>query len=549
MNKFKHYLPDFFAIIILIFSGVLVLWDFRDRVDINLTDDTGYLTLGLWIQQGVLAGFGPLYSLFFKLLKQIFDDPVDLYDAVVIILSIAPAVCAYIFLRALKIKAHWALLMSGLFLFSSVNMSFITWSRISHYSISIIFLWAAIAARMRDNFHVVFSLVLLGFFLGYVRPEYHLSWYLAGVFLLLWWIAIRRFELYKREVFVMVPLALFMLAFFYFIGNPMAGNRTFTAFAQQFSYNYCEWNGLDNYDWIQWMDIAKDNFGEFTTLGGAYANNPETFSKHILYNIQQYFLKGFRGVQDIFFPPAIITVASWLAWLLIALLLGLRIFYVGVKSWGKQVFDFLMEYWIIGVGLLLLSGPSFIASMVFYTREHYLVLQMPLVFFLFALVLYPKAAQAEKQPRFLTNAALPIVAIFLLSIRPDLSDYRTFDVWQEYTYPSNRKVIETVRGLGITDQPVNQLDHEGGFFIYIGKNYKWVNPFNKNDIGFKQYIDSTHINMVYVTKALLSNRHFGKDEAFMELIDNPQSYGFYRMDLEPENKGYLLLSDTLRVKP
>jgi hypothetical protein len=104
MNKLKHYLPDFFAIIILIFSGVLVLWGFSDRVDINLTDDTGYLTLGLWIQQGILAGFGPLYSLFFKLLKQVFNDPVDLYDAVVTILSVAPAVCAYIFLRALKIK-------------------------------------------------------------------------------------------------------------------------------------------------------------------------------------------------------------------------------------------------------------------------------------------------------------------------------------------------------------------------------------------------------------------------------------------------------------
>jgi hypothetical protein len=548
MKRAKPFVGDLLAVVVLIVLGALLMRGFSERVDINLTDDTGYLTLGLWIQQGVLAGFGPLYSLFFKVLKQVFDDPVDLYDAVIISLSIAPAVGAYVFLRALKIKTYWALLFSGLFLFSAVNMSFITWSRISHYSITIIFLWAAFATRLKDPFHVLMSLFLLTFLLGYVRPEYHLSWYLASGFMMLWWAFVRRFSWVRKELISILPMVLIMGVFLFLIGNPMSGNRTFTAFAQQFSYNYCEWNGLDHYDWIQWMDIAKENFGDFVSLGDAYANNPETFTKHILYNAQQYVSKGLAGVQGIFFPEAIGQIPPALAWLVILSLMLIRMLYVGMSAWVSQARALVLAHRALFLGLIILSVPSLIASIVFYTREHYLVLQMPLVFAWIAIVLHPAAAASHNDPRWKSTIALPLVAALLLIVRPSLADYRTFDVWQEYTYPSNREVIQAVRNLNINEQPVHQLDHEGGFFIYIGKNYKWVNPFNKKEMGFGSYLDSNHINMIYVTKALMSNRHFGNDPEFKALIDQPEAFGFYRLDLSPENKGYLLLSDTLRIQ-
>lgn len=546
MRKLKSLLPDIFSLIVLVFLGITLLDGLQNRVDIQLTDDTGYLTLGLRITNGVLAGFGPLYSLIFKVFKQIFDDPVQLYYAVFSILSIAPAVCVYIFLRSWSVNPIYALIISELFLFSGINMSFFTWSRISHFAICIILLWGALMTRIKEPFQVLFSLVFISFLLGYVRPEFHLSWYASSILLLLWWVVVRQFKITSREAMFMVPSAVFMLLFFYFIGNPMEGNRTYTAFAQQFSYNYCEWKNLNNYDWIQWADITQKEFGKFETLSQAYANNPDMFQKHILYNIQQYFFKAFAAVRGIFFPESVVHIHSTLAWIIIGILLFMRIIHVGPGTWTLQIWRLLKRHYILVFGILLLAVPSVVASLVFYTREHYLLLQMPLFFLLIALILAPESAKVTSMPAWLNFLLLPVTAVVLWLASPGLKDYKTYDVWEEYTYPSNKKTIEALRVLNF-QQPVNELDHEGGFFIYMGRNYKWVSPFKKEGtINFEAYLKKENINMVYVTKALLSNPLFRKDPSFQLFISSPESFGFKKVNLEKENKGYLLIQQGLK---
>jgi hypothetical protein len=547
-QRLKSVLPDFLAITVLILLGALTLNDFSNKVDINLTDDTGYLTLGLMLPHSFMAGFGPLYSVLFKVLKQIIDDPVVMYDTAIRLLIIAPPVCAYIFLRAMNVQRIWALLICGLYLFSPVNMAFITWSKISHYSICIIFLWAAWVVRIKEPLTQIFSLSVLAFLLGYVRPEYHLTWYLSFVFLLAWWWYARKsMSGYKMAGLVAIQIFLIVSVQLLAFINPMSGGRTYIAFAQQFSYNYCEWNQLTHYDWIQWRDIAKKNFGSFQTLGQAFSNNPEVFIQHVLYNFGQYFIKGFEGVRGIFFPPSIFGMPSWLAWIMIVVLLTLRILHVEFKSWKNQLLSHLKTQWILPVSLLLLSAPSVMASMLFYTREHYLVLQMPLVFLLIAWVLHPQSEKDQMLPRIVTRAGLPIMAGVLFLLRPHLNQYKTYDVWEEYTYPSNRETIKAVRALGIQDK-VMELDHEGGFAIYIGKNYKWATAFQKEEAPYSTFIERYHPNMYYVTKALLSNRFFYEDPEFMYIIQHPDKHGFHRVDLDPRNKGYLLISNDLKYE-
>lgn len=562
LNSVKSIYKDIIAVICIIATGFWVLQGFSERIDINLTDDTGYLILGLRITEGFLAGFGPLYSIMYKVLKQITDDPVQIYDIAMHLMYIVPPVVAYIMMRLFGLKIFWALLFGTGFLLSPNIMSFITWSKISHYTITIIMLWAILATRIKSTFSLLFSLVVLTFLLGYIRPESHLSWYISSVLFIGYWFWKEREKTERKKLLMILSATgMFLLFLLLTLGssnntvnainmliNPMAGGRSNVAFAQQFSYNYCEWNGLNNFDWIQWNDIAKENFGEFSTLGDAFKNNPSLFIKHILYNIQQYIIKFTFGIQSIFFPPAIFKWSSFISALLFTLLIAARIYYTGIKNWWTQFKKLLDKYAFVIAGLIITGIPSVIASVVFYTREHYLLLVMPLVLFILALIFIPQKSEKDTTPRIINSLSFAGLIILIIAFRPSLSDYRTFDVWEEYTYPSNRKTIEAVRQMNFT-QEIRQIDHEGGLAIYSGKNFKWINLINILGSSFPAFQEKTRPNFYYVTKALMSNRHLNEDPHFMDLINHPENHGFHRIDLQKENKGYLLVQDSLNYTP
>ncbi|MCO5249640.1 MAG: hypothetical protein M9887_11915 [Chitinophagales bacterium] len=563
MKKTTFNIKDFYAVAIIIISTFLILRGFSNRIDINLTDDTGYLILGLRIFQLPLAGFGPLYSIMYKVLKQFTgSDIITLYDTAMYLMYMIPPVTAYIMIRILGLSYTWALLLSCGFLISPNIMSFITWSKISHYTIIIIMLWVIVSTQIKSPFRLFFSLVVLTFLLGYIRPESHLSWYISsGLFLIFWWFFDKE-KFRKKKVFAVGSLFVLLSIFIILnvgsknhtiekintLVNPMAGGRSNIAFAQQFSYNYCEWNHLNNFDWIQWRDITKENFGDFNTIGEAYHNNPKVFIKHIAYNIQQYFIKLTKGSAFIFFPPAVFKWASFISIILFFTLIIIRVGYVGFRNWWQQFRDLLLKYKFQMGGLLITVIPSVIASIIFYTREHYLLLVMPLVLFFLALILIPKRDKIDTTPRLFNSLTLIVVSILILAFKPTLKDYKTYDVWEEYTYPSNRKTIEAIRKMDF-QQDIREIDHEGGLAVYVGKNFKWINLINKTDQSFSEFEKEYQPNFYYVTKSLLSNRFFTEDSQFMDIIHHPEKHGLHRIDLQKENKGYLLVQDSLKYHP
>ncbi|MCO5232373.1 MAG: hypothetical protein LC105_09850 [Chitinophagales bacterium] len=564
MNSFfsRFYIKDILSICCLVIVGLMVLNGFSNRVDIQLTDDSGYLVLGLRITQGVLVGFGPLYSILFKIIKQLTDDPVSIYDIVMYIMYLLPPLAAYGMMRTVGLKSPLALLLSAGFLFSPNIISFITWSKISHYTITIIMLWVILAIRLKSTFSILLSLVILTFLLGYIRPESHLSWYIASVvFLAYWyWKVPQRFE--RKQLLKVVPVAglFFIFIFLTILGNkgifgllntlvnPMAGGRSNIAFAQQFSYNYCEWKGLNNFDWIQWRDYARQSFGDFQTLGEAFKYNPSLFVQHLIYNIQQYIIKFFNGVSSIFFPPSIFKWHSTLSIIFFIFILAGRILYVGTRRWWEGFKLLFNQYRFIILSLVIISIPSVIASVIFYTREHYLLLVMPLVLFFIAIVFMPKKNDKDVTPRIFNKISWIGVVISIFILRPSLSDYKTFDVWEAYSFPSNRATIEAIRKMNI-QQEVREVDYEGGLATYLGKNFKWVNTFNKESEPYAEFESQTQPNLYYVTKALLSNQFLTEDPEFMDIIHSPQKHGFHKVELQKGNKGYLLVNDSLRYSP
>ena len=560
LNKIKKYDKDILAVLYIIVTALWVLKGFSQRVDINLTDDTGYMVLGLRIQDVFLAGFGPLYSIMYKVLKQFTDDPVKIYDTAMYLMYIFPPVVAYGMLRSLGLRAIWALALSIGFLLSPNILSFITWSKISHYAITVIMIWVIVSLRIKETFNFLFSLVILTFLLGYIRPESHLSWYLSTIWFLFYWI-VRCKD--KRGTFKKVAPVLLLFVFFIFLTlgssqptiekinlliNPMAGGRSNVAFAQQFTYNYCEWNGLNNFDWIQWRQISKAIFGNFHTLGEAFQHNPSVFIHHILYNIEQYILKFFLGVRAILLPPAVFHWNSVLLSIIFLAIIGGKIIYVGPSNWWLQFKTSICKYRFIIAGLALISLPSVISSVIFYTREHYLLLIMPLVLVLLTLIFLPQKHAQDNTPRIFYTLGFWITLALIWIVRPNLSDYKTYDVWEEYTYPSNRKTIEALRKMNFT-QKINEIDHEGGLAVYVGKNYKWINLINKEEQSYQDFEKQYQPNFYYVTKALLSNITLTEDPYFMDIIHHPEKHGLHRIDLQKENKGYLLVQDSLKYQP
>jgi hypothetical protein len=186
--------------------------------------------------------------------------------------------------------------------------------------------------------------------------------------------------------------------------------------------------------------------------------------------------------------------------------------------------------------------------MVFYTREHYLLLVMPLVLFVIALILIPKKSEKDTTPRILHSLSFIGAIVLIFVFKPSLSDYHTFDVWEEYTYPSNRKTIEAIRKMNIT-QEVKEVDYEGGFATYMDKNFKWANPFNKESEPYSEFEKKHQPNFYYVTKALMSNKFLIEDPEFMDIIEKPETHGFKIIKLQPQNKGYLLVQDSLIISP
>lgn len=556
----KSISKDILSILTIILVAVLSLKGFSERIDINLTDDTGYMILGILIRENILVGFGPLYSIMFKVIKIFTDDTVVIYDTAMHLMYILPPLAAYAMMRAMSLKPFTALLLSVGFLWSPNIMSFITWSKISHYTILMVMLWVIWTRRLKTTFDLLISLSVFTFLLGFIRPESHLSWYISIVVLwLFWWKGLQADKQYLKR---MLPISLLFGLYLFLtlasgidiiskinlLVNPMAGGRSNIAFAQQFSYNYCEWNGLNNFDWIQWRDFSKENFGDFNTLGEAFKNNPSTFIQHIFYNIQQYIIKFTYGVQSIFLPPAIFKWNSWISTLLLIVILTATLWVSGISYWWDRFKTLFIQHIYTILALVVISIPSVVSSIIFYTREHYLLLVMPLVLYLLALFFIAAQKTIDNQARiFKTISFLGLIALIFI-IHPTLSDYKTYDVWEEYDYPSNRKTIEAIRQMNFT-QDIRQIDHEGGLAAYAGKNFKWINLISKTESSYQEYEKEEQPNFYYVTQALLSNRFLTEDDYFMDIIHHPEKHNLHVIQLQEENKGYLLVHDSLQYTP
>lgn len=534
-RKFSH--SDYLALSMLLFCGIKVLWGIMHHVDVMMTDDAGYMTLASYFPKNLfIIQFGPLYTTALRFIQIFTHDPVYVYYILLSIMTVLPSLSLYYFLRkAGNLMPIWAFVFSLCFLLSTENMLFATWSRISHFSISVALIGLGWLSGENSPSKLLYKGLLLTFFLGFIRPEYHVGFFLLLGFSVLYWslvanalpdIAIR------KPLFIFLFLALAFSA----VMSPLKGTRSYEAFSQQFTFNYCEWHKLSYYNFADWEIIANANFGKFNKLSQAYEHNPPIFTKHLLYNVEQYFHKGIIAIREVILPSKVFPISTIAAWVLIIVLL-----FVILLISKKRKLPYINHPWVYSVVVLSLTLPSVAASILYYSREHYRILAVPFFYYLILLIIGKcELPFSTKQIKY---AGIIIATIILLRL-PTVGDYPTQDLWHTYKHQTNLAAIKLARSLHISDTLVN-TNHEGGLNIFLQTYAKNIDPRKKEEKEpFTSFLQSNHINSVYYTTAYDHNFRYRNDSSWHDFLSSPERYNFRRYDI-PNTEGRLYISNIL----
>ena len=501
------------------------------HVDVMMTDDAGYMTLASYFPKNLfIIQFGPLYTTALRIIQVFTSDPVHVYYVLLSSMTVLPSLSLYYFLRkAGNILPVWAFVFSLCFLLSSENMLFATWSRISHFAISVALVGLANLSTETSPSRILYKGLLLLFFLGFIRPEYHVGFFILLFLAIGYWLFIVK-SLPEKEV--RKPLGIFLVISLVFsvLMSPLKGTRSYEAFSQQFAFNYCEWHKLSYYHFADWEIISNQTFGKFNKLSQAYQHNPEIFTKHIYYNIEQYFYKGVIAIREVIFPSKVFPFSTILAWIII-----IAILFVFILIGKKSFLENLKRQWLFGLVVLSLTLPSAAASVIYYTREHYRILAIP--FFYYMLIFIISAIKLPISPKIIKTVGILLVLFICLRL-PSVKDYPTQDLWHTYTKQTNLGAIRLARSLHIQDTIVN-TNHEGGLNIFIQSYAKNIDPRKKaENEHFEDFLLKNNINSVYYTTAYNHNFRYKNDSTWHRFLEHPELFNFVRYNI-PSTEGIL----------
>ncbi|MBE9117129.1 hypothetical protein IQ249_14605 [Lusitaniella coriacea LEGE 07157] len=540
---------DFIYFIFLGFAALKLMFAIETVADIQLHDETYYLYSGVnLLQEGLPEPeWAPFYTIWYYFLSSLEPNPIQLHFLNHQLLVSLTTLVFYLFLRSIKVRPILAFLTSSLYLVSGIHQVDPRPTNFAFLIFALVFL-LAIKARAKDSYYGILS---LGFLLiSFIRPEYFVPF--CAIFSFYFFHFIKTIWIAKRASLRAIAkisfLTLTSLLFITILGNPLGGDRSWWAFRQHFSVNWVEWNQSDLIPWTNYVEIVKSVFGNAENISEALSVNPTLFFAHILTNFKNYIINSIEILfvdfdRYQFFPILNRAIACLEVIVLIAV-----IFYIikQRKIVAKNLDPSLTKKLVIAVlGLLIAIIPS---VLLVYPREHYLVIQGTLIFAIAAYLLESSLPKHRLNYRTL-KFACAIGLIFLLLV-PNLS--RGWCIFPNACIAPrnpntpliapNLKTIQFLKSLNIKD-PVNLLEAEGGFHIYLGDNYNRVGEYLKYD-RFSEFAQKRQINAIILSHDLVKHHKFINDEDFNELMQKPEAFG-YSLLIIPRTEFQLLLKQRL----
>ena len=532
----KTHASDLAIMLLIVLVGKVYIHKIDKVIDIGLQDETYYLSNGLDIAaKGLPPAYGyphgaPLYAIWYWFLSFIKSDAIELYYLNYKTTVVLPVLFCFVFLRASHVSRLFSICITFILLTSAVN--FPVWPRISHFALAILFCGLAVSTRLLTAEAKLSWSAIVVLLASYVRPEF----FLAFIFL---WVVIcllACFRLIRSYIKLSVyPIAASMVVstlLIVLMGVPFGSmNRSWDAFKQHYSFNAVKWTSSDVNPWLNADVFVDKTFPGANSVMGALKSNPVAFGKHLWSNITQLpsiFLALFSDP----YPHSSVSNSSIQVACVIFLLLGLihtqrKTLSQMIESVSENV---KRRLWSLLIMVLLLI-PPLLSTVFIYPRHHYVLF---LVFIPISIILVFSSKRDNNQRE--TFSALLVCFLVLFTIRPVSAQILSRN-------QPNLSVIHFLRSLHVT-QPVDILDANEGYGVYVGKNYRMVESFRKKE-GFDKFIRIWSIDMIVVSDDLRNDSRFKDDKEWKAFLAKPSSFGFTPFPIEDASNQIVLVRNYL----
>lgn len=501
---------DLLIIAIILTAALKFTSGLENALDIRLYDETLYLFRGVTLMDMGLppAQNAPLYAIWYFVISRFQPDRINLYYLNYKLMVILPPVLIYILLRSNRVSIPTSFILSWFLLLSRAAY---TWPRVSHFALivtlSIFILVSHIRSPLWTSFFASFGALVV----SYVRPEYFLAYLLLSLvfiaLVLLEWRKQKKLHVTGLTVYTLISMVLLGV-----LGLPLSGNRDMVAFGQHFSRNWVSWTGSDLNPWTNWKDIVFQNFGAAPSVLEAFVNNPSVFLKHVTYNMWGL-RNSFRLVVPVIFPTDKLSIG----------VAGLSFISLCLAYISNITRNFLEQRGLFTLIWLFLL-PGVISAVVIYPREHYLLLPCVLTVVSMAILLGGRTLEqetSEPQAIQVNYKQLLLLGSFIIALTPYFGQVNTRRI--------NLDTIRFIQSLRI-EGPVNLLEAEGGYYVYLGNNFHRVAEYSK-DVNFDRFLQMRNINMIVVSNTLLKDTRFRDDIEWYRFLAEYPSYGFLQMDI------------------
>lgn len=542
-NALTDKLVYFICILCLLITGIKWANGLQNHVDLLLADEAEYLRNGLNLFHVIAKNWGPTYNLWYKALSYINSNPVELYYLNYKIGAIAVGILLFVFLVRYNIHIVVAFLISFCFLFSDININ--VWPRISNFVLILLFLFFIAIKNSTSIINQLILFTTVCFVLAFARPE------LLSIAMLLAIVSIG-FSLYNfKEIKHRIPilLLLFIVAgiLFFVYGKPADSysniNRIYIAFCQHYAIAYKVRTHSSMNAVIEWIDFTRPLFGDCKTVPEIFMKHFDLVLPHVLFVSKLYILSFLNFVLNFVVPIYFIPKMK----LKIALLVGLLLFIVFSFIYKKTrvpIISKIKEHFIVLLFAFIVSIPSIGICAIIFPRQHYIMMQCIWVALLLGIIL----STWIEQLKFKNYFVLPLVVLFFI-ISPKATDFTTFQAMPDIKNLCTQKFVHFMNAQPWTKEHtifsnilnIQMLFNKPEKFKQFNTEYMLKQmPINTK---FIDVLNNNKIDIILMNDALKEESRLKKDTAWQQLITQPESFNFKKVEYCKDCESYLLIKD------
>lgn len=520
---------------VILLVGWVYTFGLERFLDIGLYDESLYLRRGLSVPEGLpSAENAPLYAVWYYGLSFFRTDPVDLYYLSYKALTVLPALALFVALRVHRISREIAFLTSLGLLVSSVN--FPTWPKVSHFALMILLGGVAATGRLRDRTWQATALAGAALLGSYVRPELFVSLLLLVCLGGFFAFRAAREASSLRPAIPLLGLVLASCLGWAWLGSPLgSGERSMMAFGQHYARNWVSWHQDPRDPWTHWEAIVEEDFGDVASPVEALGANPSAMLRHASWNLRALPVQ----LRTRFGFPYPRNPATDIAFLLTSTLVLLLVFlHRGRRSlhaWRARIRDNARHYRVHALLLACLVVPYLVSVVWIAPRAHYLLVLGTLLIVAGILLLF---RTPSREPRPTSSRHLAVLCLLAVLLTRPIAQGRAAATPQE-----TLRTIYALRSLEIT-RPVDILEAEGGYGIYLGGQYRRVAPYDK-DQRFGSFFEEESIDLVVLSDRLRTDPRFAEDPEWRAFLRDPSEWGFIPLDIPGVPRRSLLVRRSL----